>query len=55
MPDVAWSRVIAEAKGNPLALAELAALARDAGTVDVAVSSHRPLTLRLEEAFAARG
>lgn len=48
-------RVLAEAEGNPLALCELAAASGFGVQSEViAISPPLPLTLRLEEAFAAR-
>ncbi|MGN6359642.1 MAG: ATP-binding protein [Thermomicrobiales bacterium] len=55
LPPAARERVLAEAEGNPLALCELtAALSSGAAVGDAALSPRLPLTLRLEEAFAAR-
>ena len=46
-------RLLAEASGNPLALVELPIAARQLGTEPIG-PQRRPLTIRLEEAFAAR-
>ena len=55
LPATARERVLTEAEGNPLALRELAAaLAPGGRAADAAMSPRMPLTLRLEEAFAAR-
>ncbi|MBB5867567.1 DNA-binding CsgD family transcriptional regulator [Allocatelliglobosispora scoriae] len=51
-PDVR-SRLLAEADGNPLALVELPTAARLTDH-DILPPADRPLTIRLEEAFAAR-
>jgi DNA-binding CsgD family transcriptional regulator len=48
-------RVLTEAEGNPLALRELAAaFGPDGRAANAAIAPRLPLTLRLEEAFAAR-
>jgi len=47
------ARLLTEAEGNPLALVELPAAARDFGVAAVALDS-MPITARLEQAFAAR-
>jgi DNA-binding CsgD family transcriptional regulator len=47
------ARILAEAEGNPLALVELPAAARDFGMAAVTQDS-MPITSRLKQAFAAR-
>ena len=55
LSSVARERALTEAEGNPLALRELAvALGPGGRAADAAMSPRLPLTLRLEEAFAAR-
>ena len=55
LSSVARERALTEAEGNPLALRELAAAFGSGGRVaDAAMPPRLPLTLRLEEAFAAR-
>ena len=55
LPATTRERVLTEAEGNPLALRELAVAPGSGGNgADATMSPRPPLTLRLEEAFAAR-
>jgi DNA-binding CsgD family transcriptional regulator len=54
LPGAARARVLVEAEGNPLALAELPAASSGIRTGDASIPPYPSLTLRLEEAFAVR-